>query len=214
MSLEHFSQFVPPGSVRVASSEEEQLASVAFLTPQHKVVLVVSNTANFPKSFAVKYHDTFFADYVTVGVGWNLCLVGMLRLSETPLSPHRTSGLSEPHGQLSENSGSRIIAIKANMAKHPARGTNNPARRLPVPRRRQTNKPRHDSAAHSRKCEHDRPNAPRPFAKCLHHPRNQNWINRSQSQSRGGHADRDAREGSCPQQKADAGGSQDQTTRQ
>ena len=58
--VEHFSQFVPPGSVRVASSEMEQLASVAFLTPQHKVVLVVSNTANFPKSFAVKYHDTFF----------------------------------------------------------------------------------------------------------------------------------------------------------
>jgi glucosylceramidase len=57
--LDHFSQFVPPGSVRVASSEEEQLASVAFLTPEHKVVLVVSNTANFPKSFAVKYHDTF-----------------------------------------------------------------------------------------------------------------------------------------------------------
>lgn len=58
--LEHFSQFVPPGSVRVASSEEEQLASVAFLTPQHKMVLVVSNTANFAKLFAVKYHDTFF----------------------------------------------------------------------------------------------------------------------------------------------------------
>ena len=58
--LEHFSQFVPPGSVRVASSEMEQLASVAFLTPEHKIVLVVSNTANFPKSFAVKYHDTFF----------------------------------------------------------------------------------------------------------------------------------------------------------
>jgi glucosylceramidase len=58
--VQHFSQFVPPGSVRVASTETEQLASVAFLTPQHKIVLVVSNTANFPKSFAVKYHDTFF----------------------------------------------------------------------------------------------------------------------------------------------------------
>jgi glucosylceramidase len=58
--IEHFSQFVPPGSVRVASSEMEQLASVAFLTPQHKMVLVVSNTANFAKPFAVKYHDKFF----------------------------------------------------------------------------------------------------------------------------------------------------------
>jgi len=58
--LEHFSQFVPPGSVRVASTEMEQLASVAFLTPEGKVVLVVSNTGNFPKSFAVKYHGKIF----------------------------------------------------------------------------------------------------------------------------------------------------------
>src|SRR5580700_5741143 len=58
--LEHFSQFVPPGSVRVASSETEQLANVAFLTPQRKLVLVISNTGNFEKSFAVKYRDKFF----------------------------------------------------------------------------------------------------------------------------------------------------------
>ena len=58
--LEHFSQFVPPDSVRVASSEMEQLASVAFLTPESKVVLVVSNTGNFSKPFAVKYHGKFF----------------------------------------------------------------------------------------------------------------------------------------------------------
>jgi glucosylceramidase len=58
--VQHFSQFVPPGSVRVASSEMEQLASVAFLTPGGKVVLVVSNTGNFPKPFAVKYHGKFF----------------------------------------------------------------------------------------------------------------------------------------------------------
>src|SRR5580658_1977140 len=58
--VEHFSQFVPPGSVRVASSEMEQLASLAFLTPEDKVVLVVSNTGNFPKPFAVKYHGKAF----------------------------------------------------------------------------------------------------------------------------------------------------------
>ena len=38
----------------------EQLASVAFLTPEDKVVLVVSNTGNFPKPFAVKYHGKVF----------------------------------------------------------------------------------------------------------------------------------------------------------
>ena len=58
--VEHFSQFVPPGSVRVASSEMEQLASVAFVTPEGKVVLVISNTANFPKPFGVKYHGKVF----------------------------------------------------------------------------------------------------------------------------------------------------------
>src|ERR1700730_3007963 len=49
----HFSQFVPPGSVRVGSTEQEQLAAVAFLTPDGRIVLVVSNTANFPKTFNV-----------------------------------------------------------------------------------------------------------------------------------------------------------------
>jgi glucosylceramidase len=58
--MQHFSQFVPPGSVRVVSSEMEQVASVAFLTPEGKVVLVVSNTGNFSKPFAVKYHGKFF----------------------------------------------------------------------------------------------------------------------------------------------------------
>ncbi len=58
--MEHFSQFVPPGSVRIASSEMEQVASVAFLTPEGKVVLEVSNTGNFPKAFAVKYHGKSF----------------------------------------------------------------------------------------------------------------------------------------------------------
>ena len=58
--MQHFSQFVPPGSVRIASSELEQSASVAFLTPEGKVVLVVSNTGNFQKPFAVKYQGKFF----------------------------------------------------------------------------------------------------------------------------------------------------------
>jgi glucosylceramidase len=56
----HFSRFVPPGSVRIGSTEREQLASVAFLTPDGKIVLVASNTANFPKTFNVKYHGKWF----------------------------------------------------------------------------------------------------------------------------------------------------------
>jgi glucosylceramidase len=59
-ALAHFSQFVPPGSVRVGSTELEQLTSVAFLTADGKIVLVASNTANFPKTFNVKYHGRWF----------------------------------------------------------------------------------------------------------------------------------------------------------
>jgi O-glycosyl hydrolase len=33
---------------------------VAFVTTEGKVVLVVSNTGNFPKPFAVKYHNKVF----------------------------------------------------------------------------------------------------------------------------------------------------------
>jgi glucosylceramidase len=51
---------VPPGSVRVGSTELEQLASVAFLTADGKIVLIASNTANFPKAFNVKYHGRWF----------------------------------------------------------------------------------------------------------------------------------------------------------
>jgi len=55
-ALAHFSKFVPAGSVRIGSNELEQLATAAFLTPEGKVVLVVSNTGNFPKAFHIRYH--------------------------------------------------------------------------------------------------------------------------------------------------------------
>jgi glucosylceramidase len=59
-ALAHFSKFVPPGSVRIGSIAMEQLSDVAFLTPDGKIVLVVSNTANFPKTFGVRYHGKSF----------------------------------------------------------------------------------------------------------------------------------------------------------
>lgn len=52
----HFSKFVRPGSVRVGSTELDQLYNVAFLTPDGKVVLVVANTGNFAKTFQIEYH--------------------------------------------------------------------------------------------------------------------------------------------------------------
>ncbi len=50
------SKFVPAGSVRVDSNDVEQLANVAFRTPDGKMVLIVSNTGNFPTTFNVSYH--------------------------------------------------------------------------------------------------------------------------------------------------------------
>lgn len=54
--MAHFSKFVPPGSLRVGTNTLEQLDNVAFLTPEDRVVLVVSNTGNFVKHFDVRYH--------------------------------------------------------------------------------------------------------------------------------------------------------------
>jgi glucosylceramidase len=50
------SKFVPPGSIRVDSNDVEQLANVAFRTPDGKMVLIVSNTGNFPTTFNVSFH--------------------------------------------------------------------------------------------------------------------------------------------------------------
>jgi len=55
-ALAHFSKFVPAGSVHIGSSQLEQLATVAFVTPEGKIVLVVSNTGNFSKTFHIAYH--------------------------------------------------------------------------------------------------------------------------------------------------------------
>ena len=59
-AVAHFSKFVPPGSVRIGSNDMEQLSDVAFLTPDGKIVLVVSNTANFPKAFGLRFHGKYF----------------------------------------------------------------------------------------------------------------------------------------------------------
>jgi glucosylceramidase len=59
-AMAHFSRFVPPGSVRIGSTQLEQLQSVAFRTPAGRIALVVANTGNFPKTFNVKYHGKWF----------------------------------------------------------------------------------------------------------------------------------------------------------
>jgi glucosylceramidase len=57
-ALGHFSKFVPPDSIRIGTKNLEQLDNAAFLTPDDKIVLVVSNTGNFPFAFGISYHGT------------------------------------------------------------------------------------------------------------------------------------------------------------
>ena len=63
-TVAHFSKFVPPGSVRIGSNELEQLGDVAFRTADGKIVLVLSNTANFPTTVSVRYHGKVFTTTV------------------------------------------------------------------------------------------------------------------------------------------------------
>ncbi len=66
-TIAHFSKFVPPGSVRIASTDMEQMSNVAFLTPDHHVVLVTANTGNFVKAFDVRYHGRSFTGTLQPG---------------------------------------------------------------------------------------------------------------------------------------------------
>jgi glucosylceramidase len=66
-AVAHFSKFVRPGSVRIASTEMEQLATAAFLTPHRQIVLVASNTGNFPKTFNVGFEGKIITTTLTPG---------------------------------------------------------------------------------------------------------------------------------------------------
>jgi len=59
-AVAHFSKFVRPGSVRIASPTSEALPSVAFKTPGRKTVLVVANSEKAVQTFAVRYHGRDF----------------------------------------------------------------------------------------------------------------------------------------------------------
>jgi glucosylceramidase len=66
-AVAHFSKFVRPGSVRLGSNDMEQLADVAFRSPDGKIVLVASNTGNFPKTFNIEYQGKIITTTLTPG---------------------------------------------------------------------------------------------------------------------------------------------------
>jgi glucosylceramidase len=59
-AVAHFSKFVRPGSVRIASSSPATLPNVAFKSPGGKTVLIVANDAKSLQVFRVQYHDKSF----------------------------------------------------------------------------------------------------------------------------------------------------------
>lgn len=55
--IAHASKFVPAGSVRIASNEVGSLSTVAFKTPENKIVLVAVNDSDQSLLFNIKYNN-------------------------------------------------------------------------------------------------------------------------------------------------------------
>ncbi len=55
--IAHASKFVPPGSVRIASTQSGSLYNVAFLRPDGKKVLIVENDGHNKQSFNLRFGD-------------------------------------------------------------------------------------------------------------------------------------------------------------
>jgi glucosylceramidase len=73
--IAHASKFVPPGSVRIASTLVDELPNVTFLTPEGKKVVIVLNDSEKDKLFSVKDKNKLFTTTLPAGaVGtyvWN-----------------------------------------------------------------------------------------------------------------------------------------------
>ncbi|WP_027385256.1 glycoside hydrolase family 30 protein [Chryseobacterium gregarium] len=55
--IAHASKFVPANSQRIASTQGDNLSTVAFKTPQGKTVLIVQNSNSGDKAFSIKYNQ-------------------------------------------------------------------------------------------------------------------------------------------------------------
>lgn len=57
--MAHAARFIRPGSVRVYSSEVDQLPNVTCLTPDSRMVMLVMNDADGPRRFRVQHRDAY-----------------------------------------------------------------------------------------------------------------------------------------------------------
>jgi len=66
-AMAHASKFVRPGSIRIASNNIETLPNVAFITPQGKKVLIVTNSGQAPQAFNIQYKGKTVATTLSKG---------------------------------------------------------------------------------------------------------------------------------------------------
>ncbi len=63
----HAAKYAVPGSVRIGSSNSDQLSNVAFKRPDGKVVLIVTNKKQSQQAFSISYKDKIFNTSLTGG---------------------------------------------------------------------------------------------------------------------------------------------------
>jgi glucosylceramidase len=66
-AVAHFSKFVRPGSIRIASNSPSNLFTVAFRAPGDKTVLVVASAAKNAQGFTVRAHGKTFSSSLNPG---------------------------------------------------------------------------------------------------------------------------------------------------
>lgn len=65
--IAHASKFVRPGSVRIASTQNQPLNNVAFKTTDGKRALIVMNTSNTAQTFNIKHNDKIATSTIPAG---------------------------------------------------------------------------------------------------------------------------------------------------
>lgn len=65
--IAHASKFVPAGSRRIASTESDQIANVAFETPNGKMVLIVANDSQTARNFQIQYRGKIADAHLDAG---------------------------------------------------------------------------------------------------------------------------------------------------
>jgi glucosylceramidase len=62
--IAHASKFVPPGSIRIASNQPENLSNVGFITPSGKKVVIVLNDSPSGKNFSFRFKTRIANTYL------------------------------------------------------------------------------------------------------------------------------------------------------